>query len=111
MWGPVDVRLRLLRKSKVEHINNVTYDHCLALYEYEIIRLESGTYPYKTIRVAETGVFNRRRMKALGFQIGLERSLKLDPLSFYPNLEQWQLNDDLPLNPGMPIYIPSMRRN
>ncbi len=108
-WKPVVANLRLIRKSTVEHVNSVTYHNCLVLYEYEVLSLDSGEYPYKTIRVAETGVFSRRKMPALGYEIGKVRSLKLDPLAFYPTLEQWQLNDDLPVRIELPVFIPSMR--
>jgi len=108
-WMPVVASLRLIRKSAVEHLNSVTYHNCLVLYEYEVLNLDKGEYPYRTIRVAETGVFSRRRMPALDYEIGKERSLKLDPLSFYPTLEQWQLNDDLEVRIELPIFIPSMR--
>lgn len=107
-WAPLEVELKLVSKSTVEHINNVTYHHCFVLYEYEIIRVK-GNYPYKHIRIAETAVMNRRKMPALGYEIGKIRGMKIDPLSFYPNLEQWQLNDELPLRPELPIYIASMR--
>jgi len=107
-WAQLEVELRLVRKSTVEHMNNVTYHHCFVLYEYEVIRAK-GNYPYKYIRIAETAVMNRRRMPALKYDVGKIRSMKVDPLSFYPNLAQWQMNDDLSLRPELPIYIASMR--
>ncbi|MEM9478387.1 MAG: hypothetical protein AAGA58_01855 [Verrucomicrobiota bacterium] len=108
-WGTIVATLRLKAKSHIPHINNVTYDHCFALFEYEVVDVHSGDYPYDTIRIAETVCFNRRRMPALDYEIGKVRALKLDPLEDYPNLQVWQMNDDLSVRPELPVYIPSMK--
>ncbi|MEM0896046.1 MAG: hypothetical protein AAGJ79_04105 [Verrucomicrobiota bacterium] len=108
-WGTIVATLRLKAKSHIPHINNVTYDHCFALFEYEVVELHSGDYPFGTIRIAETACFNRRRMPALDYEIGKVRALKLDPLDDYPNLKVWQMNDDLSVRPELPVYIPSLR--
>ncbi|CAN5120842.1 hypothetical protein BH23VER1_BH23VER1_36190 [soil metagenome] len=104
----VDVTMTLRTKSNLPHMSEVTYKSAFAIYEWEVIKVSRGSYPYNVIRVAHPVVWNGRRMGVADYEIGRTTSLKLKVLSAYPSLEQLQTIDDLPLALELPVYTASL---
>ena len=106
---PVSVKIRLIAKSTIEDLSKVTYKRALGISEYEVLKVESGTYPYKTLRLAVLLVENRKIQKrVVNRKIGTVRHLTLVPLSKYQSLERLETVDELEVNFGLPIMITNL---
>ncbi|MEM7010466.1 MAG: hypothetical protein AAF585_03180, partial [Verrucomicrobiota bacterium] len=99
------VELVLKSKSKIENLNEVSYNNEFGLYEYEVKKVSKGEYPYDTVRVAHMLVLHKKFTGANRFEEGKTYYLTLVKRSKYPRLEQVQLFDDLPMDLDLPIYI------
>jgi hypothetical protein len=104
-WAELELKLRLVGKSVIEHPNEVTYNNAFAVYEYEVLDVQKGTYPYKKIRVAHMIMMNRKPTFPAKFKTGSKYYLTVVPLSQYPALERVQMVDQLSLNFDLPIFI------
>ena len=104
----LELTLELIEKSEIKNLNDVPYRNALGVFEYKVLRDHLGNYPHDKIRVAHGIVFNRRQTSSARIQIGAQRSLKLEPLSKYPNLQTWQTVDELRPNFEMPLYTPRL---
>ncbi|MEM8952818.1 MAG: hypothetical protein AAGD22_01580 [Verrucomicrobiota bacterium] len=104
-WGEVELKLRLGKKSTIEHPNEVTYNNAFAVYEYQVLDVQKGSYPYKTIRVAHMIMMNRKPTFPASFKTGKTYYLTVVPISSYPALERVQMIDQLPLDLDLPIFI------
>lgn len=104
-WGEIDVTIRLKTKTNLPPKSIVTYKSCLILYEYEVIEVHSGYYPYATIRVAHYGVLNRKATAKARYNIGVVRPWQMIPLARYPSMVRLQMVDDLMTDFNKPIYV------
>ncbi|MCB1097719.1 MAG: hypothetical protein KDN22_19260 [Verrucomicrobiae bacterium] len=106
---PISVRMKLIAKSTITDINEVTYKRAWAIDEYEVISVDRGSYPFKTVRLAEFIVENRKIVSSVQNRpLGAFRNLDVVPLSKYPGLNQLEVVDDLPINFDLPILTPSI---
>ncbi|MEM7145037.1 MAG: hypothetical protein AAF591_07855 [Verrucomicrobiota bacterium] len=103
--GEVALKLRLNKKSIIEHPNEVTYNNAFAVYEYKVLDVQKGHYPHKTIRVAHMIMMNRKPTFPANFKTGKTYYLTVVPISQYPALERVQMVDQLPLDLDLPIFI------
>lgn len=90
--GPIDVEMRLVRKSELP---SGTAKNTFGIYEYEVLRLSGGIYDGKLIRVAHGLHWGGRPTGTANKQIGSNMSVRLVPLSTYPNLEKVPTVNDL----------------
>lgn len=102
----VDMVLR--RVSTTPPPSAITYKSALAIYEWEVVNVEKGSYPHRFIRVAHPVYWHGRVMPAARFEPGKRWSLELAVLSTYPSLEQLQTIDDLEIDLDLPVYIARM---
>lgn len=105
VWGEIDVRLRLKSKTMLPKKSAVTYRSCCVLYEYEVLDVAGGYYPYDTLRVAHLGVFNRKVTAKAKYSIGTVRSWKMAPIERYSYFLRLQMADDLEVDLDKPIYV------
>ena len=106
---PISVRMKLVAKSTIAELNEVTYKRAWAIDEYEVIAVDRGYYPYKRLRLAEFIVNNRKIVSAVqNRSVGEMRNLDVVPLSKYPSLNQLEVVDDLPINFDLPILTPKI---
>ena len=85
-------------KTVMPHVKSVTYRSCLVLYEYEVIKVDSGYYPYETLRIAHFGVYDRKYTSKSRYRVGYEKAWKLMPLNAYPSISRIQMFDDLEID-------------
>ncbi len=104
-WGELDVTIHLKIKTNLPPKSIVTYKSCLVLYEYEVIEVHSGFYPFDTIRLAHYGVLNRKATAKARYNVGAERSWQIVPLASYPSMLRLQMVDDLKEDFNKPIYV------
>jgi hypothetical protein len=104
-WGAIDVKLRLKSKTILPKKSAVTYRSCCVLYEYEVLDVEGGYYPYDTLRVAHLGVFNRKVTAKARYPVGTVRSWKMAPIERYSYFLRLQMADDLEVDLDKPIYV------
>ena len=104
---PVSLKIRLVAKSVVTDLSKVTYKRALGIAEYEVLKVHSGHYPFKRLRLAELLVENRKiQWGVVNRKIGGKpRDLTLVPLSKYPGLERLETVDDLEINFDLPLMI------
>lgn len=101
----VQVKLKLVKKSQIEHLNEVTYSSAFGLYEYEVQEVFKGNYPYKTLRLAHMIVLNKKFTGPNKFEPGDVYHLTLVKMNKYPSLQRVQMIDQLDLNLDLPVYI------
>tara|TARA_R110002096_G_scaffold4493_3_gene20762 strand:- start:11155 stop:12516 length:1362 start_codon:yes stop_codon:yes gene_type:complete len=101
----IQVKLKLVNKSQIQHLNEVTYSSAFGLYEYEVEKVYSGNYPYDKLRIAHMIVLNKKFTGPTKFQPGEIYHLTLVKLEKYPSLQRVQMIDQLDLNLDLPIYI------
>ena len=104
----VNVDIKLVGISKTPAKNQINYGKALAIYEWEVTKVNAGTYTPKTIRIAHTVYWNGKSTSAAKWEAGRTWSLDLKVLSAYPQVEQWQTFDDLDINTELPVYLPKM---
>ena len=104
-WGTIDVTLRLKEKTALPPASEITYQSCCVMYEYEVVKVDSGYYPYDTLRVAHLGVFRRKPTAKTHYPVGTVRSWKMVPSETYAYFQRLQRADDLPLDLDKPIYV------
>ena len=102
---PVVVTLRLRKKSTVGHLKNIVYENALGVYEYDVVKVRRGTYPYRQIRIAHMVVMNRKPTRVSDYRIGRTLSLEVVPLARYPRLQTIQIVDNLPARYDLPLYV------
>lgn len=105
VWGEIDVQVKLKTKTVMPHVKSVTYRSCLVLYEYEVIKVDSGYYPYESLRIAHFGVYDRKYTSKSRYRVGYEKAWKLMPLNAYPSISRIQMFDDLEIDFDKPIYF------
>jgi len=108
---PLALTLKLLASSGLSNRQAETLYNAFIVNEYEVIAVHSGPNQYlgQRIRVARTGLFHGRRLA--GKPPGSTISLAVVPLSTYPNLLRWHIEDDLPAKKAVIIYIASQNKN
>jgi hypothetical protein len=105
--GPVEITLKLVRKPDLSELGELN-SNALAVFEYEVVSVQRGEYPYKTMRLAD-GIVWGGKVSALGRrEIGATISLEVVPLRQYPNLEKMRRIDTLGQGEGLPIFAPSL---
>ena len=104
----LDLVLKLVAKSEIEHLAELDYANALGVYEYEVLEDRLGNYPHDRIRVAHGIVFGRKYTGAAKRQVGSRIELALAPLSKYKTLSTWQMDDDLRPNFELPLYTPKL---
>ncbi len=104
----VDLNLKLVEKSTIEHTGQLEYSNALGVFEYEVLEDRLGNYPFDRIRVAHGIVIGRKHTRAADREIGSTISLSLAPLTKYKVLSTWQLVDELRPNFELPLYTPKL---
>lgn len=102
------VTLRLTAKSNFEAPAEVTYRNALAVYEYEVVRVDKGQYSLPKIRIAHMVMLDRKILNPRDWKIGRTLSLDLVPLATYPSIEKIQTLDELPEDPSLPLFCPKL---
>ena len=109
---PVDAEynldLKLVAKSEIKNINEITYSSALGVFEYEVVKSAGGGYEGKRIRIAHGIVLNRKLTRANNREIGDTISMVVVPLTRYPAIQRWQTVDDLRPNFEMPLFVPKL---
>jgi hypothetical protein len=109
---PVDaeynLELKLVAKSEIKNINEVTYSSALGVFEYEVVKSVAGDYKGEKIRIAHGIVLNRKLTRANSRKIGDTISMVVVPLKRYPAIQRWQTVDDLRPNFEMPLFVPKL---
>jgi hypothetical protein len=106
--GELEVEISLRRKSEVRSLSEITYRSALGIFEYDVIRINRGSYPNKTIRIAHLIVRNNQYTSINGWTLGHRKSLLVERLSRYPNLLKLQTFDDLDPAYDLPVYVPKL---
>ncbi len=101
----VQVKLKLLKKSQINHLNEVIYSSAFGLFEYEVEEVLAGTYPHKTLRIAHMIVLNKEFTGPNRFTPGKSYHLTLVKMDKYPSLQRIQMVDQLELDLDLPIYV------
>jgi hypothetical protein len=107
-WGELDLEVKLVAKSQLNSLRDIDYSYCFVMNEYEVIKVNSGDYPYPRIRIARVVMWGKRLFQSvIDEPIGYSPSggWKLVPMSRYPRFEQMQMVEDLPFSAELPIYI------
>ena len=107
-WGKIDLEVRLVEKSHLKSLKDIDYSYCFAMNEYEVLKVNSGYYPHKRIRIARVIMWGKKLQNAaIGEKIGHvpRGGWTLVPMSNYPRFERMQLVDELPINLDLPTYI------
>jgi len=102
----VDVALR--QKSTIPNLGEITYRSALGIFEYDVLNVSRGSYPHKTIRVAQLIVMNNQYTPVNDWKPGRQTSFLLEKLSHYPNLLKLQTIDDLEPAYELPIFVPKL---
>jgi hypothetical protein len=104
-WGEIDVTLRLKRKTELPPMKEITYQSANVLYEYEVLKVNRGYYPYDTLNVAHLGVYRRKPTAKARYELGVKRNWRMMPLETYAYLQRLELFDDFSSDPDRPIYV------
>jgi len=107
-WAGVELEVKLVEKSELKSLRSVDYSYCFAMNEYEVLRVNSGYYPHKRIRIARVVMWNKKvNQRVLDEAVGSSPrgGWKLVPMSNYPRFEKMQIVDDLSLAPELPVYM------
>jgi|694.fasta_scaffold130357_2 hypothetical protein len=104
----VEAELVLAAKSEFKAPSDIAYRNGLAIYEWQIVRVNRGAYLGKRIRIAHMVMQDRKVLQAADWPTGKRVSLAVVPLSTYPNLEKFETLDSLPDAPDLPIYTPRL---
>ena len=105
VWGEIDVTLRLKKRTVLPHKSDVTYRNCGLLYEYDVVRVHRGHYPYDTLRVLHLGMFNKKPTAKVAYSIGSVKSWKMMPIEAYSFFQRLQTFDDLKPDLDKPVYV------
>ena len=101
----LEVEARLVAKSVVPALKKIApYFQALAVYEYEVRRVVSGTYDGKKLRVAHWGLMDRKRLPIAESRIGSTRRLVLEPFSENPQLQPELLSNTLDADFELELY-------
>ena len=106
--GPAVLRLELLKTSTLDSPRSAPGGRALGLFEYKVTGVERGSYSNEKIRIAHGIVWNGRFTSIAAKQAGWITSLELVPISNYPSLKSLPLEDDLPADSSVPIYVPKL---
>jgi hypothetical protein len=107
-WGELDLEVRLVAKSELKSLKDIDYSYCFVMNEYEVVKVNSGYYPYPHIRIARVVMWGKKLCQsAIDEPIGSspDGGWKLVPMSRYPRFEQMQMVEELPYQAELPIYI------
>ena len=107
-WGELSIEVELIKKSKLKSLKDIDYSYCFAMNEYKVLKVNSGYYPYPTIRIARVVMWSKKLIpRAIDEKVGYRPTggWELVPMSKYPRFEQMQLVDELPINFDLPIYM------
>lgn len=100
---PFRAELKLLRKS--EPPKRADYKNALGVYEYQVVRVFSGSYPYDRVHVARRIILNRRETAVVEIPVGSTATLPLDPIADHPDLQRMQMADSLPNSGDYPLFV------
>ncbi|MGI9244953.1 MAG: hypothetical protein ACR2RV_29390 [Verrucomicrobiales bacterium] len=106
--GPVILSLELLEASTLETPQSISGGRSLGLFEYRVTAVERGAYGSEKIRVAHGIVWNGRFTGIAAKKRGWRTSIELVPISTYPQLLNLPLENDLPEDPDIPVYVPKL---
>ncbi|MCG8602394.1 MAG: hypothetical protein MI807_19775 [Verrucomicrobiales bacterium] len=104
----LELELKLVEKSELKNLSELDYSNALGVYEYEVMNVRRGSYPFDRIRIAHGIVFQKKYTSAAKREIGTEMALTVVPLSEYKTLSTWQMVDDLRMNGELSIYTPKL---
>lgn len=89
---PLVVRGRLLRRAETPTLREISpYTRALALFEYAVEEVESGSWAQDTVVVATWVLLDSERLAASGRQPGEVERLVLEPFAAHPELEEHYL--------------------
>jgi hypothetical protein len=106
--GPAVLGLELLETSTLDSSRSVSGGKALGLFEYKVTSVERGSFSGDRIRIAHGIVWNGRSTSIASKQPGWHTSLEVVPISTYSSLEKLPLEDDLPEDRSVPIYVPKL---
>lgn len=104
----LELELKLVEKSELKNLSELDYSNALGVYEYEVMNVRRGSYPFDRIRIAHGIVFQKKYTSAAKREIGTGMALTVVPLSKYKTLSTWQMVDDLRMNGELSIYTPKL---
>ncbi len=101
----LDLTMRLVARSQIDAFAELRGRSAFVVNEYEILAVHRGPQSFRgrRIRVATTSLLNGRRLPAR--PLGSEITIRVRPLSAYPALMKWHLEDDLPESGDAVLYI------
>lgn len=99
----VRLRARLLHRSESK-TNIEPYFRALALFEYKVEKVLSGTYEKPTIFVNHWTVMQKKRLPLATRPLQEECELLLEPMEAHPELESELQQDSLEWNYDQPVY-------
>ena len=102
----LDVEARLVAVSKVPTLKEIQpYRTALVTCEYDVMKVNGGTYTGKRIRVAEWALLDGEAMPAAQAKAGSTVRLLLEPFQANPQLQSIYLADTLPENWSLKPYF------
>lgn len=107
-FAPVDLVLKLVKKSEIKNPNQASYDRALGMFEYEVIKVRKGDYQFDRIRIVHGIMFRKKLTSSARRKIGDTIELTLVPRAKYPNLATWHLENQIGDNDSLPVYTPRL---
>ncbi len=93
------VQAKLVQCSDIQTPQQILpYTQALAMYEYEVEKVISGTYTVQKIRAAHWVVLDKKILAAASRPINKSYRLTLEPFEDNPQLEASLMNDTLPFD-------------
>lgn len=105
---PLEIEVVLRQKSAIGNLGEVTYRSALGVFDYEVVAVNQGTYPAKSMRIAHLIVMNNQYTSINQRPLGSRMTLLVEPLSRYPNLEKIQMVDDLDPAYDLDVFVPKL---
>lgn len=104
---PLSITLKLVTTSNLNNDQVTDLQNAFIVNEYEILAVHGQQQHShgKRIRIVKTCLFHGRRLPQS--PLGSIISLRVVPLSTYPNLMSWHIEDDLPKKKAVKLYIAS----
>lgn len=101
-----EVEARLVARSPVPQPAAIApYHNALVVYEYEVTKVLKGSYNRDKIRVAHWGLLDKQPTSIGEAKIGSEYHLLLEDFKDHPELEPEFLDDTLPQDFELPLYV------
>ena len=102
----VEMEVKLAAKSAIPTPTEISpYRDALVVNEYDVLRIERGTYKPKKIRVAQWGLTNAQPTALAAANLGDTATLAVEPFEDHPELEAEVRRDTLQPDHDLALYV------